>query len=45
MRQLFGEAGKRQVKDTTNAVVTGIGGIPYSRNWNTSVVMVLTPNG
>ena len=44
-RQLFGEAGKRQVKDTTNAVVTGIGGIPYSRNWNTSVVMVLTPNG
>jgi acetyl-CoA acetyltransferase len=45
VRQLFGEAGKRQIKDTTNTVVTGIGGIPYNRNWNSSVVMVLTPNG
>ncbi len=44
VRQLFGEAGKRQVKDTRNALVTGIGGIPYGRNWATSVVMVLTPN-
>ena len=44
VRQLFGEGGKRQVKDTANALVTGIGGIPYGRNWSSSVVMVLTPN-
>jgi acetyl-CoA acetyltransferase len=42
VRQLFGEGGKRQVSNTKNAVVTGIGGIPYGRNWGTSVVMVLT---
>jgi acetyl-CoA acetyltransferase len=45
VRQLFGEGGARQVAKRTNAVVTGIGGIPYGRNWNSSVVMVLTPNG
>jgi len=45
VRQLFGEAGVRQVKNTANAVVTGIGGIPFARNWNSSVVMVLTPEG
>jgi acetyl-CoA acetyltransferase len=45
VRQLFGEGGKRQVKDTRNALVTGIGGIPYGRNWSSSVVMILTPNG
>ena len=45
VRQLFGEGGKRQVENTRNAVVTGIGGIPYARNWNTSAVLVLTPNG
>ena len=45
VRQLFGEGGKRQVKNTSNAMVTGIGGIPYARNWSTSVVMILTPNG
>jgi acetyl-CoA acetyltransferase len=45
VRQLFGEAGARQVQDTSNAVVTGIGGIPYARNWNTSAVMVLTSAG
>jgi acetyl-CoA acetyltransferase len=44
VRQLFGEAGKRQVKNTTNALVTGIGGIPYGRNWSSSVVTILTPN-
>ena len=44
VRQLFSEAGRRQVKDTRNALVTGIGGIPYGRNWATSVVMLLTPN-
>jgi hypothetical protein len=25
--------------------VTGIGGIPYGRNWATSAVMALTANG
>ena len=45
VRQLFGEGGKRQVKNTKNALVTGIGGIPYARNWLSSVVMILTPNG
>ena len=44
VRQLLGEGGKRQVKDTRNALVTGIGGIPYGRNWSSSVVMILTPN-
>jgi acetyl-CoA acetyltransferase len=44
VRQLFGEAGKRQVKNTANALVTGIGWIPYGRNWGTSVVMILTPD-
>lgn len=45
VRQLFGEGGPRQVANTRNALVTGIGGIPYARNWNSSVVMILTPNG
>jgi acetyl-CoA acetyltransferase len=44
VRQLMGEGGKRQVKNTKNAMVTGIGGIPYGRNWSTSAVMILTPN-
>jgi len=44
VRQLFGEGGARQVKNTANALVTGIGGIPYGRNWNTSTVMILTPD-
>jgi acetyl-CoA acetyltransferase len=44
VRQLFGEAGARQVKNTNNAVVTGIGHIPYGRNWGTSVVLVLAPD-
>jgi acetyl-CoA acetyltransferase len=43
VRQLFGEGGKRQVKDIRNALVTGIGGIPYGRNWSSSVVMILAP--
>jgi acetyl-CoA acetyltransferase len=41
VRQMFGEGGKRQVKNTQNAMVTGIGGIPYARNWCTSAVMIL----
>lgn len=44
VRQLFGEGDKRQVKNTSNALVTGIGGIPYGRNWSTSVALILTPN-
>jgi len=44
VRQLMGEAGKRQVKDTTNALVTGIGWINYGRNWGTSAALVLVPN-
>jgi acetyl-CoA acetyltransferase len=44
VRQLFGEGGKRQIKNTANALVTGIGWIPYGRNWGTSVVMILTPD-
>jgi acetyl-CoA acetyltransferase len=41
VRQMFGEGGARQVKRTQNAMVTGIGGIPYTRNWCTSGVMIL----
>jgi acetyl-CoA acetyltransferase len=44
VRQLMGEAGKRQVKDTTNALVTGIGWINYGRNWGTSAALCLVPN-
>ena len=43
VRQLRGEAGKRQVKDTTNALVTGIGWINYGRNWGSSAALVLVP--
>ena len=42
VRQLFGEAGARQVKNRKHALATGIGGIPYGRNWQTSAVMVLS---
>ena len=38
-----GEAGKRQVKDTRNALVTGIGWINYGRNWGSSAALVLVP--
>jgi acetyl-CoA acetyltransferase len=41
MRQLFGEAGARQVKNHQNAMLTGIGVIQYARNWGTSSVMLL----
>lgn len=43
VRQLFGEAGERQVSDPRNAMVTGIGVIPYGRNWGVSNVMILEP--
>jgi acetyl-CoA acetyltransferase len=41
VRQMFGEAGERQVKDPRNCMVTGIGVIPYGRNWGVSNVMIL----
>lgn len=41
VRQMFGEGGARQVKDARNALVTGIGVIPYGRNWSTSSAMIL----
>jgi acetyl-CoA acetyltransferase len=44
VRQLLGEAGQRQVKNTKNALVTGIGWINYGRNWGTSAALVLVPN-
>ena len=43
VRQLSGEGGKRQVKDTRNALVTGIGWINYGRNWGSSAALVLVP--
>jgi acetyl-CoA acetyltransferase len=43
VRQLRREAGQRQIKDTTNALVTGIGWINYARNWGSSAALVLVP--
>jgi acetyl-CoA acetyltransferase len=40
-RQMFGEAGPRQISNIENAMVTGIGGIPYAKNWCTSAVLIL----
>jgi acetyl-CoA acetyltransferase len=41
VRQLFGDAGARQVRNATNAMVTGIGWIPYARNWAANTVLIL----
>jgi len=41
VRQLMGDGGRRQVKDARNALVTGIGVIPYARNWGSSSALVL----
>ncbi|MGE3642913.1 MAG: thiolase family protein [Beijerinckiaceae bacterium] len=41
VRQMFGEAGARQVSDPHNALVTGIGVIPYGGNWSVSTALVL----
>jgi acetyl-CoA acetyltransferase len=41
VRQMFEEAGERQVDDPRNAMVTGIGVIPYARNWSVSNVLIL----
>jgi len=43
VRQLMSAGGARQVKRIDNALVTGIGGIPYGRNWATSTAMILAP--
>jgi len=41
VRQMFEEAGERQVSDPRNCMVTGIGVILYGRNWGVSNVMIL----
>ncbi len=41
VRQMFGEAGERQVSDPRNCMITGIGVIPYGRNWGVSNVMIM----
>ncbi|MBX8802364.1 thiolase family protein [Pseudochrobactrum asaccharolyticum] len=41
VRQLMGEGGERQVANPKNALVTGIGVIPFARNWGTSAAMIL----
>jgi acetyl-CoA acetyltransferase len=43
VRQLLGEAGERQVRNTSSALVTGIGWLPYGRNWSSSVALILAP--
>jgi hypothetical protein len=43
VRQLFGQGGPRQVSNRANALVTGIGWIPYGRNWGSSVALILAP--
>jgi acetyl-CoA acetyltransferase len=41
VRQMFGEGGGRQIKDPKNALITGIGVIPFARNWGTSAALIL----
>jgi acetyl-CoA acetyltransferase len=41
VRQLRGEATGRQVPKPRNAMVTGIGVVPFIRNWGSSAVLVL----
>ncbi len=41
VRQLFEEAGPLQVREPRSALVTGIGGIGYSRGWMMSSALVL----
>ena len=41
VRQLFSVGGERQVSNPRNAMVTGIGTIPYIGNWGTSAALVL----
>lgn len=44
VRQLMGQGGARQVRNTETALVTGIGWIPYGRNWGSSVALILAPD-
>ncbi len=41
VRQMFEEGGARQIPNPVNAMVTGIGMIPYGRNWGVSNVLIL----
>lgn len=41
VRQIFGEGGERQVSNAKRALVTGIGGVLYGRNWSSSAAMIL----
>jgi acetyl-CoA acetyltransferase len=41
VRQILGQAGARQVSDPRNAMITGIGVIPYTGNWSTSAALIL----
>ncbi len=41
VRQMFGEAEGRQVENPRNALITGIGVIPYGRSWSTSAALLL----
>lgn len=41
VRQMFGDGGERQVAKPSRALVTGIGGVLYGRNWSCSAAMVL----
>lgn len=45
VRQLLGQGGARQVKGCRHGLVTGIGGIPYGRNWSTSTALILGVEG
>ncbi len=41
VRQLLEQGGHCQVENPRNAMVTGIGGIPYGRNWSVSSITLL----
>ncbi|HVZ46479.1 MAG TPA: thiolase family protein [Ramlibacter sp.] len=41
LRQIYGEGGARQVRSPGRALVTGIGGIMFARNWFSSAAMIL----
>lgn len=41
LKQLFGKAGARQKRGVAHVMATGIGVIPYARNWSSSNVMIL----